>query len=387
MDRTTLLRRTSLWITTIMMSLFGLTGIVSAQSASITNTGPDSTNRIISTVDNSCRINNTTDVDVSNVNQQNASTGDAMVGGENMVFWTGWPALNPEKAQAQGTSFADWWSSVDNWMNTHGDESKWVGPSDNLGWAPSDSSWESLNPTLWQAHGQSFANWDAQAVGFLNSNAPSMMLTWGGGNTTGGDATTGDATNVNTTTTNISIINPHINLAAVGASNPCGFTATPGVPSGGGMGGGMGGGSYVTATKHYAPARSYGGYGGGSGGAYYAPTSYAKPAPKKVSAPIYQAPATPVKPVTPPPAGGSGGGAPSGNTISNTGPDSHNTIVASTSNCVTVTNTNTVGVTNVNNQTASSGNATVSNNTTGGSSGTGDASNANGAGTGVGVGN
>jgi hypothetical protein len=61
--------------------------------------------------------------------------------------------------------------------------------------------------------------------------------------------------------------------------------------------------------------------------------------------------------------------------VSTTGPDSG--VTMSSSNQVTVTNNNSVSITNTNHQTAVSGDATVSGNTTGGSATSGNASNSN----------
>lgn len=69
---------------------------------------------------------------------------------------------------------------------------------------------------------------------------------------------------------------------------------------------------------------------------------------------------------------GGGGGSSS---ISNTGPDSYNTVTNKASVNVDVNNTNNLTVTNHNTQTASSGDASVIHNTTGGSATTGNASN------------
>lgn len=63
--------------------------------------------------------------------------------------------------------------------------------------------------------------------------------------------------------------------------------------------------------------------------------------------------------------------------ISNTGPDSRNLTRFTLENKTTVRNTNNVSVNNNNRQTASSGDASVSHNTTGGDATTGDASNSN----------
>ena len=64
-------------------------------------------------------------------------------------------------------------------------------------------------------------------------------------------------------------------------------------------------------------------------------------------------------------------------TIDNTGPDSRNVITFRNSSEVDVKNNNELSVHNTNYQTASSGNAEVSGNTTGGSATSGDASNTN----------
>lgn len=62
--------------------------------------------------------------------------------------------------------------------------------------------------------------------------------------------------------------------------------------------------------------------------------------------------------------------------IDNTGPDSTNTVTIDNNNTTTVNNDQTVDVNNIDNdQTATSGDATVSGNTTGGSANTGNASN------------
>lgn len=71
----------------------------------------------------------------------------------------------------------------------------------------------------------------------------------------------------------------------------------------------------------------------------------------------------------------SNGSGDSSGDISNTGPNSSNHIVFNNSSHVTMTNNNNVSVENNNSQSASSGNASVSGNTTGGSATSGNASN------------
>lgn len=71
------------------------------------------------------------------------------------------------------------------------------------------------------------------------------------------------------------------------------------------------------------------------------------------------------------------GGGNATTTIDNTGPDSVNTVRNETSVGVKVENNNNLSVTNTNTQSAYSGDATVSHNTTGGDAMTGDATNTN----------
>lgn len=63
--------------------------------------------------------------------------------------------------------------------------------------------------------------------------------------------------------------------------------------------------------------------------------------------------------------------------VSNTGPDSTNTVSFQTSNTTTVNNTNSFSYSNSNNQHATSGDAEVDDNTTGGNATSGDATNTN----------
>jgi len=71
------------------------------------------------------------------------------------------------------------------------------------------------------------------------------------------------------------------------------------------------------------------------------------------------------------------GGFDNGASISDTGPGSDNRVDTTVRNNVTVENRNDIDVRNTNNQTATSGNATVSGNTFGGDATSGDASNTN----------
>jgi hypothetical protein len=63
--------------------------------------------------------------------------------------------------------------------------------------------------------------------------------------------------------------------------------------------------------------------------------------------------------------------------IASTGPNSNNVITSNQSVNTAITNTNNISLTNSNSQSATSGNASVSGNTTGGSATSGDADNSN----------
>lgn len=76
-----------------------------------------------------------------------------------------------------------------------------------------------------------------------------------------------------------------------------------------------------------------------------------------------------------PPAGFGSGGTLGGSIDGPTGPDSTNTITETLKNTVKVTNNNNVSISNSVSQSATSGDATVKHNTTGGDATTGDASN------------
>ncbi len=73
--------------------------------------------------------------------------------------------------------------------------------------------------------------------------------------------------------------------------------------------------------------------------------------------------------------GGNGSGHDDEGTIENTGPDSYNSIKFNNESTVKVTNNNHIAVTNNNSQKASTGDASVYKNTTGGNATSGDAEN------------
>lgn len=376
MGRLTLLRRSPSWVITAVMAGFGFTGMVSAQT--ITNTGPYSTNTISSTRANNCRLTNTNHVSAYNYNDQSAITGDASATDNTAVAlpWTGWNTLDPAVWQQQGQSYTSWWNNVLQWLTQRAGGAGWNTTTTNLTWTPANPGiWDNWNPVMWQQNGQSFANWFSQVQNYLNTNSGQWMLTWPASDTgTSGNAAmgavSGNAVNSYNATMAINILN------GSGGQNGCGFT-----PSGG-----QGGGPVVnpgtTQSAHQTGSSGVLGSSysrGGSGGyGYYA-----------AATPVSH-PAAAVTTTTTPTGGGQGGGTlpsvPAGS-INNTGPYSTNTVSSSYTNNSCVKNVNTVSATSFNTQSASSGNTSVSGNTSAIGSGSGTASNVNGSGTGVDIGN
>lgn len=323
MTRQSFSRMVKVSTASLMTVLFGFPGVAMANQASIRNTGPDSYNKIEFTTKNTCSVENNTDVKASNHVAQNAQTGDATVGG------SGWEAYSPEAWQESGHSYEEWESAVNTYL------------------AQNKHDWKNK----WDSHG--------------------------GGNTTGGSATSGNATNTSNNSTAISIDN----------SDACGFSPnngsnTPnsshnsrpgrvlGSASNNKNGSGLGGGGHVLWAGE--SESSLNGVLGASG-SHQSGTSRSS------------------SPTTSGGAGGSGsngsGSGEGGFSIGNTGPDSYNKISYDESRHTNVSNTNNVFVKNIVTQSASSGNASVSSNTTGGTAGSGGAHNSSGSNTGAGINN
>lgn len=380
-----LLRRIAAYGTTAVMAGFGLTGVVSAQT--ITNTGPGSTNNITSNATNNCSVHNSNNLSVSNHSSQTAVTGDATDSGNTSsgLSWAGWSGLDPNTAQAAGQSYNAWWSGVVNWIAQRASGNGWNSNSTNLSWTPGSASWNAWDPMSWQANGQSFANWYTSVESYLNSNSAAWVLSWPadatGGSSMGG-ATTGNATNNNSASFSININNA---ARAMAGTNSCGQSLFTPPPTGGGGGSSGGGGAVLGASTFSSRLGGGGGGVGGYGSAGFFPASYSvhAPAPKVASAPaVTNTPSTPSVPVVVPPVPP----APE-NSISNTGPDSSNNITTNQTDNSSVCNNNNVSVSNSSTQTATSGDASVTSNTSSGGAGSGGASNGNGTGGAVGVNN
>lgn len=380
MGRLTLLRRSPSWVIIAIMAGFGFTGMASAQT--ITNTGPFSTNTISSTWVNNCRVTNTNRISAYNSNNQYAETGDASATDNTAAAlpWTGWDTLDPAAWQQQGQSYTSWWNGVLQWLTQRTGGTGWNTSTTNLTWAPANpGTWDNWNPAMWQQNGQSFANWFSQVQNYLNTNSGQWMLTWPGnatgtsGNTVMG-AVSGNAVNNYNATMAINIMNG--GTSGSGGQNTCGFTPSSG----------SGGGPVVNpgTTPSAHPTGSSGVLGssysrGGSGGyGYYGGAAKPLNRPAAVTTP------------TPPAGGGQGGTvapiAPASN-INNTGPYSTNTVSSSYTDNSCVNNVNTVSAISFNTQSTSSGNTSVGGNTSAMGSGSGTASNVTGSDTGVNIDN
>lgn len=343
MSRATWIRQTTTWTSAFLMTGFGLTSVVSAEQI-IRDTGPHSVNTIRTTVENKCKIENTNDISVHNTNDQDAETGKAIVQDNTGI----------------------------------GDRHDFHGPDlvDNIGPAG-------------------------------GGNGIDRILGNAAGGGSGGEATTGDATNRNNTELAINVTNTtplleEDNICAPVAISPnfarnknvrnaaafnrnSGFgrgagvsrsvaapvaIAAPGAPSapvggaggvgqGAGVGvgprGGVGAGA--PGVSEFPSAASANEEFGRGAGAAASSCACASCCASSVGA-------------------GSGAGA----VISDTGPKSTNTITDTFKNNVTVTNNNTISVHNTNDQTARSGNATVTDNTRAGDAGSGSSQNGNGTG-------
>lgn len=313
MTKKLLISRLSVFSAMLMAFFFGFPGLVAAEQARINNTGPDSNNRITIEHNASCDVANNNNVDVRNNVSQNATSGDAVVGG---------------------------------------------------------GEWGNYNPATWQARGYTYEQWQAAFSSYLAANQPNWSSQWGsmsgGGNTTGGDATSGDASNASNQRTSIGIDNSGA-CSGLTAGQPGGGSSNPGQSQSGGQvlssssksptqqsnnvlgatsGSGGAGGSSLSA---WVASVSGGGSGGSGSSIHYPSTS----------------------------GGSGGGSGSSSNhySIKNTGPDSHNVIRYSSSSNLNINNSNNINSTNNVSQSSSSGSAGVNGNTKGGSATSGKASN------------
>ncbi|HKU18616.1 MAG TPA: hypothetical protein VJP80_05050 [Candidatus Saccharimonadales bacterium] len=338
MIRTIASRAATTAVAGITALCFGFVSQVSAQSAVITTTGPDSTNIISSHDQIDCDVQNTNNVQAITTNNQSAESGDAVVS-----------------------------------HNT------------NAG-----GSWSSWDPAVWKARGYSYEQWHSAFMSYMATQEADWVAGWNGTGS-GGASTSGDATNTANTNVNVSIANGDgacggqqaqtgqqasgsVNNTGPGSNNQIlGSTTTRAATTN--FNGILG----ATTNNQSATSRGvFGGFntsmgGGASGGA-------GNMAGSGLGASVSNNPAS----------GGGGDGNNSGSSplptsasISNTGPGSNNVIRFTNSSDTSVSNTNNISSITTNNQTANSGNTSTTHNTNAGGAASGNADNAASGGTGV----
>lgn len=178
----------------------GLSGFAGATAGTISNTGPDSYNKVKSESTHKVKVKNNNNLNVNNSNSQTAYTGDAKVkhnttGGD---ATTG-DAMNTNSLSVSAT------------VNNAASSSAWSAGSGGGG-----GNTGSINQTGPDSTNKvTFKETTKVKVENNNninvSNNSSQTATSGDArvsdNTTGGSATTGDASNTNTTTVNLNVSN------------------------------------------------------------------------------------------------------------------------------------------------------------------------------------
>ena len=388
------LQRTAAIVVMAVMSVTGMTGLVSADS--ISNTGANSRSRISHSMEENCSIRNTNNIRLNNSNRQSADTGDV----QSRANTTSGLAVSGDAINENDTSTA---ARVDN--SGAGNICECPETGNGFGMMTRDAAINNtganstntieeevtVDTTITNTNNVNISNTNNQTA--TTGDVVSTQ------NTTAGSAFSGDAVNSNATDVLALIQN---GSATVGGNGSCGGSSVTPV---GGIGGGTGGGSNVGPSSHAfaarnndLPSRTFGNSMGNSSGngrhtnsnsptrSYSAATTQrpaavtgtnngvgsSTPAPAPTaSQPVSPAP---VRPATAPTA-----------TISNTGANSNNTISNDYNSDTSVTNTNNVTVSNTSTQNASSGDVTSTQNTTAGGAESGFAGNGNDTGTAVAV--
>ena len=377
-------QRTSAVLATVVMATFGISGFVSADT--ITNTGPNSTNRISNTAQADCRVNNVNNVNVNSTNDQKAKTGNAKATHNTTAgdATTG-NANNQNDITVKG--------SIDNSQAATDCVCVAVPVVDEMTAEISTTGPSSSNVITTDTTTKTdITNTNNVQISNTNHQVATTGDAIVSDNTTGGNATTGDANNHNSAGFLLNLTNPATSVVAPAAIAQ-GLCSPSTAPSQGGSGGGSLS-TPTTRSSNFAPRVA----GGRGGGFFFGSGNGNRANVHIVSAPLAPTvPAVPAVHVNPTPtfspaAGGKGGGGSSpiqtpvsvpSASISNTGPSSYNMISDNTTNTTKVSNINNVSATNANYQTSSTGNATSVGNTSVGGSGSGAASNGNATGIGA----
>ena len=352
MFKKTIARSGTVLVSAVTFAFAGFAGQALAATGTISDTGPDSTNKIEFSNTAKCEITNHNNISTSNSTTQNAKSGDVDVSGNTNAGGAGW----------------------------------------NAGW----NDW---SPSAWQSKGYTYDQWHAAFMSYMASSEGNMRSNWG--SISSGGAMSGNASNNSNVHTNISISNGSTGSTSEGSA--CGARALNGGNGGSGSIDQTGPGSHngivlgstitnktknnnnVSASNRTGQnAVSGSSTGNGNTNAGAGATGGAGNGSNNGSnIGVNNGGSTPAGPAQ----GGNGCGCNGGSdaTISNTGPDSHNDISFKNTNTTTITNTNNVAVSTFNEQSATSGNVTASHNTTVGGGGSGDAGNNSGNNNGVGI--
>ncbi|HSX33730.1 MAG TPA: hypothetical protein VLF91_05345 [Candidatus Saccharimonadales bacterium] len=308
-------------------------GFVSQVSAAtISVTGPDSVNKIISSARTNCTVTTTNNVNTTNNTNQSANSGNVTVS-HNTTVGSGWASWDPAIWQAQGHSYAEWHTAFMAYMASQ--EGSWSsnwGSMGNMGGGASSGGASS--------GGASNSSNNNTSV-HISNGAPActgMVMPGAGGGTITetGPGSVNKILGESTTNTHVTFMNSVLGANTSNQSaNSGNVSASHNTAAGGASSGNAGNeASNGSSTSISNPPTISGGAGGGL------PTLH--------------------DPVS---------------TISLTGPGSTNIISNNFRSNTNVVTTNTVTTTNTTNQTPSSGNVTVSGNTIAGSAMSGNAGN------------
>lgn len=371
MQRSTAWQRAISIVSTLTLATFGFTGLVSADA--INQTGPDSNNSISRSLIDNCSVTNNNNLNASNRGNQTANSGDTEV--------TGNTTAGGGETTTGDASNANSFNGAVNIENN--------APSVSMPAPVSTATISNTGPGSSNALSTSYSTTTTVTnnnnVSVSNSNGQTAKSgdATVSHNTTAGSVTTGNASNSNSASFLATI---HNNLAIESTDGAtCVAAAAPAQPIAP-VAPGMGGNFSTEHTMNVVtiPAGQGSPAGGGYSGTGYTSANTTRQAAATLAHnATANAPSASSKPIA---VGGMGGGytpsAPATQlaynpSISNTGPDSNNSITQNYSSNTKVSNTNNISFTNTNNQAANSGSTSSTGNTTTYDNGSGAAANGN----------
>jgi hypothetical protein len=176
------------------------TGVVAADTGSISDTGNSSINKITSKMSTTTHVTNHNNVGLANINLQGASSGDAKSNGN-----TNGGSAKTGDATNKNTTTAT--VTVDNSMPAASSDTSVVDPSAGGG-SISDTGNSSVNKIKTTVTNSTTVH-NSNDIDVLNLNAQGAQSgdASSNGNTNGGSAQSGDASNTNTSTFVLSVSN------------------------------------------------------------------------------------------------------------------------------------------------------------------------------------